>query len=997
MQKKFLHTSCIAWAVFGCFMFFSFFISAQTTVNISANSGTSGGSTVGNSNYHVSESIYTAAELGSNFITTADAISAISLTCSTAATANTTVSNYKIYLKEVSAATTTLAVGIYSTSGYTLVYNGSMDVSTVGAKLLVLTTPFTRTSSTLNLQMLIERTNNLTHTANGFATANGNSTSGTVVSSRRYNSTVAPVSGTTSLSTATAFRPAIILQHLVANDLAVQQVYTLGKIPIPYASPHIIKANIVNNSLTSKTVSATLNVSGANTFSDVQSVTLLPGANTTVSFLGFSPTILGTNTVVVSIPSDANTANNSLSVSQIVSGNAYTYAYGTTNNGGVGFNTNTGDFVAKFSTSSATTVNQAQVNFTSGGNTYKIGIWSATAAGIPNTLLWESATQTTATGINTVPVSPPVAVSGDFFVGVRQTSTTGNVGFAYQTETPIRPTTFYFTSPSGGTTWTDFAPNNSFKFMIEPKLTLSDDVALTNAVPLGGSNIELCGPISPAITLANLGVNIQSNTVVTCNLKQGTTVVYTNTQTVASVASGASQVVSFGTYTAAIGAYTAEFVATLASDLDNSNNTVTSNFNVVQNNFGTTPTYKYANVYACPATTPTPAPTYNWITQTTNEITWTNALTANGGALADDDFSILTIPFNFSFYGTPYTSAYVSSNGWLSFTDPSALTAAQHRVPVTIPAAGGLENFIAGAWKDLDMNPANYADTHVYYGGDATQFVITFWHAHNYTAVPVLTDYVTFQIILKPDGSVKLQYNDAESTLPLPPTNITNSCTIGMENATGSEGVKYRYLTTGGPMFGSPMAVDMLLVTPLPLSLLSFDAKNNGAKNDLVWRTASEVNVSHFSVERSNDGVKYQEITKITANNDRNKTSTYTCSDALPLSGNNYYRLKIMDRDGKFEYSNIEVVNTKLPITNVKIYPNPVSNSLYSSFDLSFDNDCELQIFDTFGKLVASKSLDAQKGRNNTSIDVTNLAAGVYFVKINIDGVPFSVDKFVKD
>ena len=993
MQKKFLHTSCITRAALSCFMFLSFFVSAQTTVNINANPAASGNVPLGTSNYAASESIYTATELGSNFITTADAINSVSFTCGVLPTTGATFSNLKIYFKDVTAATTTFASGTYSTTGYTLVYSGSITLTAVGVQTITLSTPYTRVSSTNNLQMLIERTDNLLHTTNSFATANGNNTSAAVNSCRRYNNTGA-LSGTTSL-TASAFRPAIILQHFYTDDASVQQVYTLGKLPIPYANPHIIRANISNAGIGTKTnIPVTLSVTGANTFTDVQTIaSLAPGANTTVSFLSFSPTVVGTNSVNVSIPADDFATNNSLTVSQTVSGNAYTYAYGTNNNGGVGFNSSIGDFIAKFSTSSATTVNQAQVNFTSGGNFYKIGIWAATG-GLPGALLWESATLTTATGVNTVPISPPVAVSGDFFVGVRQTVATGNVGFAYQAETPIRPSTFYFTT-TGGTTWIDFAPGNSFKFMIEPKLTLSDDVALTNAVPSGGSNTELCGAITPGIAVANLGVNAQSNISVACTIRQGTTVVYTNTQSVASVASGASQAVSFGTYTpTSIGPLTAEYVATLASDLDNSNNTVSSTFNLVQNNFGTTPTYKYANSYACPTTTTIPAPTYNWITQTTNEVTWANALSANGGVIGDDDFATLTIPFAFSFYGTPYTTAYASSNGWISFTDPTALTAAVHRTALSIPTAGGLENFIAGAWKDLNMNPATYSDAHLYYGGDATQYVITFWHAHNFGSA---TDYVTFQIILKPDGSVKLQFNDAESTLPTPPVSITNTCTIGMENAAGSEGVRYRYLTTGGPMFGSPMAVDMLLVTPLPLSLLSFDAKNNGTKNDLVWRTAGEENVSHFAVERSNDGVKYQEITKITANNDRNKTSTYTYSDAIPFSGNNYYRLKMTDRDGKFEYSNIEVVNTKLPITNVKIYPNPVNNSLYSSFDLSLDSDCELQVFDTFGKLVATKSLEAQKGRNNTSIDVTNLAAGVYFVKINIDGVPFSVDKFVKN
>ena len=185
---------------------------ASAQVSILANPGTSANIIVGGSNYHALEAIYTTAELGTNFTTAGTAITKIAFNCTTAATANTTVSSFKVYFKDIAAATTTLAAGTYSTMGYTLVYSGSMDVATTGLKLVTLSAPYVRTSGT-NLEMLIERTDNLVHTATVFASANGNETGSAVNSSRRYNSTTA-LSGTTSLG-ASAFRPAIFFNPTV--------------------------------------------------------------------------------------------------------------------------------------------------------------------------------------------------------------------------------------------------------------------------------------------------------------------------------------------------------------------------------------------------------------------------------------------------------------------------------------------------------------------------------------------------------------------------------------------------------------------------------------------------------------------------------------------------------------------------------------------------------------------------------------------------------------
>jgi hypothetical protein len=399
----------------------------------------------------------------------------------------------------------------------------------------------------------------------------------------------------TKLGTLTAARPETYLGTPLYNDAAVLEVYTLGKIPIPYATPHTIEAAIGNNgddTLYSKVVS--LNITGANTKSETVTIdTMLPGYYYVVTFTAWTPTVAGTNTVTVSIPSDNVNTNNSKAVTQLVTYNTYTYSYGPfppTSDGGVGFNGATGDFVAKFSSSSATSVNQVVVNFDNSGQPFKIGIWDATGAGgSPGTLLWESASLTSTLGVFTVLVNPKVPVNGDFFVGVRQTGTT-NVAFSYQAEDPVRSGSYYYTSPTGSTTWDDFAASNSpFRFMIEPRLTLANDVgASTIDNPLGGTYYNLASPVvqfTPKATIANFGSNNQGAFNVTLKILDALdNQVYTSTKSISSLNAGASQQVTFDatSFTPTAQAYTVSCTSSLGTDADNTNDLVSATINYSQ-------------------------------------------------------------------------------------------------------------------------------------------------------------------------------------------------------------------------------------------------------------------------------------------------------------------------------------------------------------------------------------------------------------------------------
>ena len=789
-------------------------------------------------------------------------------------------------------------------------------------------------------------------------------------------------SATTPVTTlgTSAFRPGTRLGWPFTNDAAVTQVYTLGKLPIPYGSPHVIKANIKNNGDNTLTnIPVTLNITGANTFTDVQNIpSLASGSSVNVSFSAFSPSSTGANSIIVSLPADNANVNNSVTVSQTVTNNSYSYAYGTTATGGIGFNGVTGDFVAKFNTNLASTINQVSVNFSAGGQPFQIGIWDATGVGgTPGTNLWTSTSQTSTVGVFTLPVSPAIPVNGDFYVGVRQTGTT-NVSFSYQTENPIRSQTFYSASPTGSTTWTDFSPTSSFRFMIEPRLTLANDVGPSQIIePVAGINSLCTPPIAPKAIISNYGT-VNQNFNVNFKVTQNGVPLYSNTQAV-SLAAGSSQTVTFAnTFSPVSGnSYSSTVTTFLAGDGDVTNDVITNAFSYTQFNYGGggpgTGGYYFANSTPCASGAPS-KPTYNWLTVTTGQVTtWT-------GNTDDGVSAAIPLPFNFTYFGNTYTQTWICTNGWISFTNPSALSAGTLATPVIIPSAGGIENYIAGLFLDYDVTPATYPDAHIYYGTTGGKFVITFDHVHEFGSV---TNFITFQIIIDASNNITIQYNDGLSTNPFP-VSMRDAGSIGIENNTGTSGIMYRGGATGGPIFGSPLALKFSLnAVTLPVTLSSFTAQRIGNVNELRWMISQELNLSHYVIERSTDGLNFIAIGQIAARGSSSSSINYQYTDNTPVKGINYYRLRIVDINNAVKYSEVRSVKN-LGITDITIAPNPVTGIAHVQVDAEKADAGLIEVLDINGKKLYEQTISIKQGPNDVNINMSSMAKGTYMIRFNL-------------
>lgn len=184
-----------------------------------------------------------------------------------------------------------------------------------------------------------------------------------------------------------------------------------------------------------------------------------------------------------------------------------------------------------------------------------------------------------------------------------------------------------------------------------------------------------------------------------------------------------------------------------------------------------------------------------------------------------------------------------------------------------------------------------------------------------------------------------------------------------------------------------PLVIEIGTEALLPLSLVSFGAKLVNGKPYLKWVTENEQNVSHFEIEKSNDGINFIKIKTFNSKGG----GVYNFVDNLPQIGNNYYRLKMIDTDGKFDFSRTEVINFSLNTpTGFSIYPNP-NNGNFTISPSHSKIPSTVTIFNQQGRIMVKKEI---LGTSNISVD--NLIKGVYLIQLNTGGL-VEVKKMVKE
>ncbi|MFZ1799330.1 MAG: T9SS type A sorting domain-containing protein, partial [Chitinophagaceae bacterium] len=179
----------------------------------------------------------------------------------------------------------------------------------------------------------------------------------------------------------------------------------------------------------------------------------------------------------------------------------------------------------------------------------------------------------------------------------------------------------------------------------------------------------------------------------------------------------------------------------------------------------------------------------------------------------------------------------------------------------------------------------------------------------------------------------------------------------------------YEYNSSGGYQ-GIRLSFGTALV--LPLNLLRFDAFKNKTNVQLSWKTTNEINTSYFMLQRSTNGTTFNNIGKVEAVN-TSGNNEYSFTDESPVNGINYYRLQMVDIDGKTTYSFIIKIvfgNT----SELQVFPNPAKNIITVN---GLQSKGTLKIIATDGKLIKQITITGI----SLQIDMSKLAKGMYILQ----------------
>ncbi len=189
--------------------------------------------------------------------------------------------------------------------------------------------------------------------------------------------------------------------------------------------------------------------------------------------------------------------------------------------------------------------------------------------------------------------------------------------------------------------------------------------------------------------------------------------------------------------------------------------------------------------------------------------------------------------------------------------------------------------------------------------------------------------------------------------------------------------------------------------TTLPISMSSFELKNDRNKKVIInWETESETNNEYFTIERSLDGRSFEALIDLEGQGNSTTTQSYSFIDEKPvLNQTMYYRIQQVDFDGRTAFSDIQSIElSMLEVQLQKMFPVPLSlgQPLNVIFSMPFDNDIEIDILSSDGKLVQQFKNSGVSGTNEVALNLDRIQeTGLYYLVIGNDMMKIEAKAFV--
>jgi len=756
-----------------------------------------------------------------------------------------------------------------------------------------------------------------------------------------------------------------------ANDASVAVIYTLGKVSSAFNSPVTVQARVSNAGANAQTnLPVTLTVSGATTYTNTQTVaTLAAGASTLVTFPGYAVTgTTGTNTITVSVPADDATGNDSKTYSQLITANDQSYIDSSQplNPTGVGVGAANGILLVRHHTNTPATVTSITPTFvtaTGASTTYQVVVYDATGTGgTPGAALYTSPTQTRPASGPAVVSIPNIAVTGDFFIGTKELDA-NNIVIGYQLEVPLKPATYFFTTT--GTTWTDVSTTT-----LQTRLAL--EVGLSTAAT------GTCDAVT-ALAVGSITDNTASVTFTPGTGASGYTVTYTP-------AGGTATTVNATGSPVALTGLTAGVVY---------NVTVTANCTSGGTSAPATTTFTTTGGVGCP---PVTAASVGTITGFSGVLTFTPAAGAVDydveitGGLTPIAGTVTGSPVNITGLapGTNYTltittncASGVSSVVTVTFTTSTVPAPANDNcataVTLTPGAAGAACSPTAGT-----VSGATQSIGPIACAGFTADFAQDVWYQFTatYTEHTITTDGGFDGVLEVMTGTCATPVNFACGD-----ASIQNGEVLRLTNLT----VGTTYLVRYYPFFENQDATDgaftICVTTPAnatvcsPVTTLSVGSIT--ANSASVSFTPGAGNTS-YTVTYTPAGGQAQTVTPApgaspVALTGLTQSTTYTVS-VTPVCSAGGTAPAVTTT-----FVTPLGTGTRAALAGgfVSVFPNPAHQSFTVAIPaVSGARTAQVAIINTLGQVVRTQAVGLSAAATQASIDATNLAAGIYTVRV---------------
>ncbi len=210
----------------------------------------------------------------------------------------------------------------------------------------------------------------------------------------------------------------------------------------------------------------------------------------------------------------------------------------------------------------------------------------------------------------------------------------------------------------------------------------------------------------------------------------------------------------------------------------------------------------------------------------------------------------------------------------------------------------------------------------------------------------------------------------------------------------GATAVNGNGMTTGDS--GSTGFTFSLLEVSLPVELTDLKATRQRSNIQLDWTTETERDNEYFALEHSTNGIDFSTIKTLEGAGTSSEKQQYTYTHTTPANGDNYYRLRMIDIEGKEAYSKVVVEKFISVLNETSVFPQPAAEQAKIYIQSSAQESVDMQVYDLTGRMIYNNQVQLHEGENYIDVNCSEWVSGHYAISISGELLGEEVVKFVK-